>query len=362
MRARVILFLMVFAAAATAQVELVSDNYFPADLEFQELQEITTEKTFDDAARLPEIDNGRWFLDVGFESYSQRTYATGNQGSLSIEVVKLKDWRAAFSLLTLLPGLIIQEGPPGEAFAIRPGRLQFAHDRYWVDIRGNGVAEDLPMRVAVSISNRIGPRQNTPPALISHFPQSGYDESSLKYIIGAESFQSFASSVAGGQLEFNPAMEIAQAAYSWDGHEGILTLVGFPTSQMAEDHFSELADWETAEKNIYRTYARKVGPLLGFLEGTYDPAAADKLMSSIQYAYSVRWIYEKGKNTTTVWGVPVSILGTVVRSLLFVALLCAASVFMGICIAGIRFWMRWHASKNPLNRADESENTFLKIP
>lgn len=357
---RVLVFLAYFATAAAAQVELVSNNYFPAELEFPELRNVVSEKTVDDSARLSGVGNGILLLDVGFEKYSERTYSTDNNGRISIEIATLKDWRAAFSLLTLLRSSIIQDGPPGNAFVSNKDGIGFAQSKYWINIQGKDISENLLRRIAISVSNRIGPHQNKPPALISHFPALGYDASSLKYIIGPISFESYSSVVANGQLKYSPIMEIAQAGYSLDGHEGTLTLIGFPTSQAAEDYFSGLAEWKSAEKNTSETYAKKVGPLLGFLDGNFDPTAADEIMNSIRYAYSVRWIYEKGNNATTVWGVPASILGTVVRSLLFVALLCVASVLAGVFFAGIRMMVRRHASKNP-DQMDKDGNTYLRI-
>ncbi len=109
------LFFLIFAviSTVTAQVELVSDDYFPADSEFADLHKIVSAESFADPARLSQIDNGRLFSDVGFEKYAKRVYSLGNSGSLSIEVVTLRDARAAYSILTLLRSVNIQDGPPG---------------------------------------------------------------------------------------------------------------------------------------------------------------------------------------------------------------------------------------------------------
>jgi hypothetical protein len=348
-------------AAARAQVELVSDNYFPAEFEFRELQKFTLEEAFEDPARLSTIDGGRLFLDVGLDKYQRRVYTVGPSGSLSIEVVTLRDSRAAYSLLTLLRNSSLQDGPPGDAFTLTADGIRFAQGKEWVRIQGRGASEDLIKRVANSISNRIGTGRHKPPALISHFPRPGYDASSLRYFPGLKSYESYASGMIAEPLQFNSDMEIAQARYLLENQAGVLSLLNFPTAQVAEEYFSELTGPKGAEKTGTAMYAKKAGPIVAILEGTFDPVSADKILGSIKFSYSIRWIYEKRNKPTTIWGVPVGILGTVVRSLFFMALLCGVSIAAGVGFAVFRFVLRGYAPQNPLDRPERTEITQLRL-
>ena len=167
--------ILVIAVPAIAQIELVSDNYFPADLEFGEFKSIASENRITDPSGLTGVKNGKLFAYVGFDNYSQRTYTLENSKILSIEVVSLIDARAAFSLLTLLRTTDIQKGPPGDAFASDSGRIIFCHGRRWVRITGDEIPDTLLHRVAVSVSNRMGMPDYKLPSLISHFPKTGMD-------------------------------------------------------------------------------------------------------------------------------------------------------------------------------------------
>jgi len=120
----VLLFTVSLAAYnAAAQVELVSANDFPADLEFRELRSVVSDESISDASGLSKVEDGPLFSDVGFEKYERRVYAAGAGASLSIEVVTLKDARAAYSLLTLLRPSTLRSGPPGDAFTADAGTL-----------------------------------------------------------------------------------------------------------------------------------------------------------------------------------------------------------------------------------------------
>jgi hypothetical protein len=93
------------------------------------------------------------------------------------------------------------------------------------------------------------------------------------------------------------------------------------------------------------------------LEGNFSPEVADKTLGSIRFLYSVKWIYDRARHQgQTVWGVPVRILGTVVRSLVFTALLCVLSVVAGVMVAAGRVYVR-----RRLGREDDSGYIRLKI-
>ncbi len=347
-------------AGGTAQVEIVTQDFFPADLEFQELRSISAKEVFEDPVHLTRIEDGLLFLDVGFEKYARRIYMTADSGSLSIEVVTLKDNRAAYSLLTVLRNSALQEGPPGDRFVAEGDQIRFVAGKQWVRLQGRGVSGDLLKRVAFSVSNRIGPQRHSPPQLVSHFPERGYDVLSLRYFVGPHTFNTYCLTAPGGFVRFSSDMELAQARYNFQNHTGVLSLSIFPTPQVADGYFSELPSVGSSPPGGLRTYAKRAGPLIAILEGSFDPAVAEKILESIEYSYSIRWLYEKPR-AKTIWGMPVAILGTVVNSLLFVALLCLASMAAGLAYAVFRFMLRAYAPRNPLDRPERTEITRLRL-
>jgi hypothetical protein len=347
---------LLFSAAVIAQVKMTSDNLFPADTEFPELHK-SSNVLFDDPAGLSKLDDGRFFEDVGFERYAKRTYSIGDSGSLSIEVVSLRDFRAAYSLLTLLRNSSIQAGPPGVVFTTEGDGIRFAKRKEWVRIQASGVQEDLIKRIAVSISNRLGQDEHGLPSLLSHLPKLGFDPSSLRYFPGLKSFKTYSGKTGEAIVNLDTDMEIVQARYSMGNGAGNLSLLNFPTTQVAEECFDELTSSKSVGKNDSAIYARRVGPIVALLEGSFDPNSADRILSSIKHSYSISWL--KDNKPRVVWGIPAGILITVVKSFFFVGLLCVVSVVAGAGFAFFRFLLRRHASHNILDR--QSEITHLRL-
>jgi hypothetical protein len=348
--------LLLPAATAAAQGEVVPDNYFPTDIEFAELHN-TSKITFKDPARLLKLNGGRLFEDVGFEKYERRSYSAGNSSSVSIEVISLKDSRAAYSLLTLFRESTLQNGPPGDAFTTTADGIRFAKNRKWVRIQASGIQADLLKRIADSMSDRIGRDRQTAPSLVSHLPKLGFEASSLRYFPGLKSFETYSRKEARIFQKLNVDMEIAQAHYSLENGTGNLSLLSFPTIQVAEECFTELTASKPAEKIANSMYAKNVGPMVALLKGSFDPSTADKILSSIRYSSSVRWI-EENKPAIT-WGVPAAVIGAVVKSLFFVMLLCGVSIVTGAGFALFRLRLRKHSAQNIIDR--QSEITQLRL-
>jgi len=347
------------AVFPNAQTVLVKEHFFPAELEFKELASVQSESSFSNPESLAEMAEGSLIAEVGFAKCDRRIYSTVDGGSIMIEVLTLTDARGAYSLLTLLGAGEVVNGPPGAFFSLDASGIVFAQGQFCVRIRSAGQA-DLVKRVAVSVSNRIGNRGTTVPLLISHFPP-GCDPSSLRYFLGPKALESRGGPLTGKFTGFGSDVEIAQAKYTFQDQSGVLSLIAFPTSQLAEEYFDALADLTEKAKNT-KIYTKKAGPLLGILEGGFDTKNAERLLSTVRFTYSIRWIYDKhSRSNATIWGVPVGLLGTVVRSLALTAVLCFMSVIAGAAFAIFRILLRGYAPGNIFDNPDRTGMIRLKI-
>jgi hypothetical protein len=323
-----------------AQTQLVSNSFFPAALEFKELKAIQAERDLKDPAELAKLEHAPVLLEAGIKRYAERTYALADRGSLSIEVMTFADARGAYSMLTLLAKASVHTGPPGNYFCSDADTLVFHLGNYYVRIR-SGVAGDLSRRVAISVANRIGDRAPNPPNLVKHFPEQGCDVSSIRYILGPQALASFGAPVAGATLKIPSDVEVAQTECTARGQAGTLTLLSFPTIPLAEEYFNSGAVFDRGTPGSASLYTRQTGPLVSILEGNFTPEAADKTLGTIKFSYSIKWIFDRNsQQNRTIWGVPIKILDTVVRSVLFTVLLCVISIVAGVVLAAGRMFAR----------------------
>lgn len=322
-----------------AQTQWVSSDVFPAALEFKEIKAVQAEKEIRTPAGLAKLEHGAVLAEAGLARYDERSYALADGGSLLIAVYSFPDARNSYSVLSLLGKPPIQAGPPGDFFVSEGGTLSFIAGNRYVSIRPAG-ASDLARRIAVSIANRVANPTPKRPSLIRHVPAQACDPASARYFMGPRALELFGAPVAGRPLSVPSDVEVAQARCSSQEQSGTFTLLSFPTIQIAEEYFNAAPIYASGNRGNAKLYTRQTGPLVGIMEGNFEPDVADKILGSLQFTYSVKWIYDKNKPTRTIWGVPVRILGTVVRSILFTALLCAASIIAGIMLAAGRIYAR----------------------
>ena len=350
---------VLFSASEGPQVQLVGSDYFPAELEFKELRGVDSGESARDREVLPGASEAALVAEAGYLRYARKSFQVEGGGKLTIEVLRAKDERSAYSLFSLLRTAKTNPGPPGESCTATGDALTFVKGSFWVRVAGPNPG-DLLKRVAISVSNRIGPRDQIVPSLISHFPKTGLDESTNRYFLGPRAFEAFASKLPGLQFEFRPEMEIAQAEYNLKNQNGVLSLLGFPTGQIAGDYFDSIS--ERIRPGAQRFYTRRIGPIVAILVGNFDPLTADEILGNIKFSYSIKWIYDKNnRSSTTVWGVPVGILGTVVRSLLLTTLLCGLSILLGVGLAVFRMFLRDYAPGNFLAAPERTEMIRLRL-
>jgi hypothetical protein len=334
-----VLLFFLMPASLDAQTLRISNDFFPASMEFKEIKAIRAEREIKDPAALAKLEQGPILIEAGLVHFAERSYVLENSGILVISIFSFPDVRNSYSVLSLLAKASIQVGPPGDFFVSDGSSLWCTAGSHYVHI-GSGEAGDLPRRVAVSITNRIATPTLKRPALVRHIPEQGCDSASARYFLGPRALETFGLPVAGMPLPMPAEVEIAQARCTIQNQSAIFTLLSFPTIQIAEEYFNTSPIYAGSARGKSKLYTRQTGPLVAILDGNFEPDLADKTLGSLQFKYAIKWIYDGSQSNRMIWGVPVRILGTVVRSILFTALLCAASIVAGILLAFARIYAR----------------------
>lgn len=343
--------------SAIAQVEIVRDNIFPAELEFSQLGAVRSEDSTTDRTKAGVRQLLPFLEDLGFRRRQTRVYDLQGGASLAIETILFSDARAALAALSLTGECFPATGPPGSAWCAGGSDLQFSGGNYWV--RLSGAADPALLRkIAVSMGNRAGALAGPLPSVLRQLPAEGRVGASFRYAFGT-GFLSRVSRLPDplGTVPIPEGTETATCDYRLAAGSGTLTLLVLPTAQLAEDYHAALDSMPVSPRIQARVYTRRAGPFVGVLAGDVDPGTAERILGGIKYTYSIRWIYDRNNRSGgTVWGVPVALLGTVVRSLALTALLCILSIVAGLSIAGLRLYLR---RRLPNNFFDDPERTGL---
>ena len=233
----------------------------------------------------------------------QRTEArTGAAGE--VQAWQFVDATGAYSFYTYLR----QGGHPAPGRRVNPTEVRLS-DGHAVVLQGTSVVraqlhETADLAAVVSALPKIGGPKGQPPLLPHLLPTKGLDLMSIRYALGPVSFQTMGGVLPGTNLGWEKSAESATATYSGRGGKGTLTLLLYPTPQIAGDRGRMIEQFVNAEGagkldagkldagkldagkldagKLGTVKMRRVGPLLGIATGAFTAEQAQTLMNELR--------------------------------------------------------------------------------
>jgi hypothetical protein len=186
---------------------------------------------------------------------------------------------------------------------------------------------------------KIGGRKGLAPLLPTLLPKTGLEESTLRYALGPQGYAAMGGVLPPGILEWDKAAEVATASYSGKAGRGTLTLLMYPTPQIAGDvgrAIEKAVNAHTASLGTVKL--RRIGPLLAMTSGTFAPEQATALLASIhlnqEIAFDksmppVQFHAEARKTVTLLQSIAI-----------FTGILILAALVLGVFLGGARAGLR----------------------
>lgn len=203
---------------------------------------------------------------------------------------------------------------------------------------------------------KVGGPKGYPPLLPTLLPAKGFQAETLRYALGPQGYRAMGGVLPPEIVGFDKSAEVVTAKYAG---RGTLTLLLYPTPQIAGDHGREIEaemNREVASGNRETpgtVKLRREGPLMLMTSGVWPAAEAQQLVENIHLRSEVTW----NKPVPPEFHVEVrktaSLLFTIVE--LSIVLMLAATV-LGLFFGGGRAMIRILQGKPAA-----SEPEFLRI-
>jgi hypothetical protein len=161
-------------------------------------------------------------------------------------------------------------------------------------------------------------------------------------------------------VDFGRSAEVLTAQYSGRDGQGTLTLIDYPTPQLAADRARDVAAFLAAGDSPGAQWpsqlagslpaalqSRRSGPLLAVSSGSFSADAARKLLSEVNYSADVTWDHPQGA-VSEVSKTARLLIGIVTLT----AILGGAALLMGIFVGGGRALYRRLRGKPASTLAD----------
>jgi hypothetical protein len=271
--------------------------------------QLTTSATTSTAPEAADSANADLLKEDGFAQFATATY-TRNGDKLSVRAIRFVDASGAYAAYTFYrrPGLPKQEVGFGGVFD--GTRVLFWQSATLVDatfdhLTGMSAAE---LRELAGYLPKAPGGAGVPPPLPGYLPQTGLDPQATRYALGPIGYVRGGGLLPPSLVDFNRGAEVITAQYSiHEGGDGALTLIDYPTPQLAANRASAVAAflaagntpgalWATqlAASSAAALQSRRSGPLLAISSGNFSADAAHKLVSGVNYSADVTWNHPQG--------------------------------------------------------------------
>jgi hypothetical protein len=202
-----------------------------------------------------------------------------------------------------------------------------------------------------------------PPNLPGYLPHAGLDADATRYAIGPVAYARANGVLPPALVDFARGAEVITAHYSGATGEGLLTIINYPTPQIAADRLRAITDYlqqhdasapqALVESSSTSIQTRRSGPLVIVTAGNFTAEHAKALAGIVHYDADVTWNNPKGY---------VSEASKAAKLLMGIAtltvVLLGVTVLIGFFFGGGRILVRRLRGK-PATSMEEAE--FIKL-
>ena len=294
----------------------------------------------------------------------------GAAASLDAWAEQFVDATGAYSAYTFYRGLMKDARTVAGS---RPGNESVADGEGTLVLSGSSV-----LRVGKSATRdeldalkrglpQVGGRKGLRPLLPTLLPKPGLEQASVRYALGPTGYQAMAGVLPAGILSWEKSAEAITANYAEHGSKGELTLLLYPTPQIAGDRGRaiEKAVNELGPGALGMVKMRRVGPLIGITSGGLKAEQAAALIGTLHLSEEVTFdkkmpleFHAEVKKTASLLQNIAVLSGVLILAAILLGL------FLGGARAGIRVLMGKPAASEPefltINLREQPQALFKK--
>lgn len=227
--------------------------------------------------------------EYGFTEAETATYTRPDGRKLTVKAAQFKDATGAYGAYTFYRQPAMRTEQIGTKAASANERILFFRSNVLIDatfdhLTGMSAAE--LRELAASLPAAKG-QADSLPSLPQYLPKQNAVDNSARYILGTQALAAVGTPLTAEQIDFQYEPEILEQQYSLPDGPVMLTLVQYPTPQIAGDRLRALE--AVAKANPGALAIRRTGPILVVESGRVDNSDARALLDSVNYEANVTW-------------------------------------------------------------------------
>lgn len=315
-----------------------------------------------------EKDNVAALKEYGFQTAVLASYRKGGE-TLAVRALRFEDLSGAYGAYSYFRGSGWPKEDIGTGAASDHNRVLFWRGDVMVDATFSHVS---PMsgselrELASAMPVPVGNKALAPPVLAT-LPTSGLDGQTTHYALGPASYAGSGGVLPADLVGFDRGAETVTAGYSLRSGPAVLTLIDYPTPQMAAAQETKIRDYirsgsqamppfpkPLADSDQASLEVRRSGPIVAIVSGDAIPDESHQLLAGVHYESDLVSIPQPGDSEVAKTGK--LLLG--IASLVVIG--AGTAIFLGFSVGGGRALYRLARGK-PISSVFDTEFIHLDL-
>jgi uncharacterized protein DUF6599 len=284
-------------------------------------------KTGSDPASVDGADAGV-LKEYGFSGFESGVYVR-NGRKMQIKVAKFNDASGAYGAFTYYVQPRMQKEDIGDQAVSNNKRILFFRSNLLVDAVLDEVtamsAADL--RALADALPKAKGSLSTLPTLPDDLPKQSYIPNTLRYIEGPMALERLGVPIPATLVNFSMGPEVVFARYRTSNGEAYMTLIGYPTPQIAADRIKA---FQAAGLPGGPFFFKRSGPLVIAVNGNVPESEAQSLLASVNYDANVTWNQATKANPRDNMG------NLIVKIFMLIGVILVLALIFGFAFGGVR--------------------------
>jgi hypothetical protein len=272
--------------------------------------------------------------EYGFADAETATYTRADGRKLTVKAARFNDATGAYGAFTFYRQPSMATERIGTKAASANQRILFFRDNILVEANFDRLTEmsAAELRELAGMLPAAKASAENLPSLPGYLPKGHAVENSAKYILGPQALVAQKGPLTPEQVDFSHDPEILMQDYLSESGPLTLTLIQYPTPQIAGERLRALQSAEQSSPNSL--LVRRSGPLVDVVTGAVGSSEAHALLNSVNYEAEVTW------NEATSMSKRDNIGNLIVAVFALTGIILLISLIFGIFFGGIRIVMK----------------------
>src|SRR5215469_14060076 len=302
--------------------------------------------------------NAALLKEYGFTDVESANYSRNDGRKLTIKAARFQDTSGAYGAFTFYKSPDMQNEKIGDQGYALNKRVLFYRGNILIDAAFDQIsamsAAEL-RELADNLPRTSGSSSNLP-GLPIYLPKDSYLKNTSKYVVGPVALEKNQAPIPAVYVDFSKGAEVVLGDYNISGTLATLTLIGYPTPQIAAGQLKQI---EAAQQmhllGDKQIATRRTGPILAILSGPVSAGDAKAFLSSINYDADVTW------NQNTYATRRDNIANLIVGVILLAAIIGGISIVAGVAFGGFRLAIKRLFPNKVFDRPEQMEIIALHL-